>query len=93
MTEVTPFSNKYDVYSAYLKKNTTCSVSRKPVFNTGKVQIGLRYEAPNHAQMTRDEERIQAALLRLDDRNWTAADLALYFVAAAAVAAILVWGR
>jgi hypothetical protein len=93
MIEVTPFSNKYDVYCVYLKKNTTGSVSRKPVFNTGKVQIGLRYEAPNHAQMTRDEERIQAALLRLDDRNWTAADLALYFVAAAAVAAIFVWGR
>jgi hypothetical protein len=93
MIKVTPLFNQYDVYSDYLKKKATCSVSRKPVFNTGKVQIGLLYEAPNHLEMTRDEERIQAALLRLDDRNWTAADLALYFVAAAAVAAILVWGR
>lgn len=60
----------------------------KDVYNTGKVKIGLAYEPPTRVELSLDEERIQAALLR----NRTDADsrsslfTAIITIAAAAAA-------
>jgi hypothetical protein len=36
----------------------------KHVYNTGKVQIGLAYERPQHFEQSLDMERLQKGLLR-----------------------------
>jgi hypothetical protein len=36
----------------------------KHVYNTGKVQIGLAYERPQHFEQSLDMERLQRALLK-----------------------------
>lgn len=38
-------------------------------YNTGKVKIGLAYEPPRQAELTRDELHIQSALLGLHDNT------------------------
>jgi hypothetical protein len=38
-------------------------------YNTGKVLIGVRYVVPSNRRMSRDEERMQAALLGLREKS------------------------
>ena len=49
----------------------------KHVYNTGKVQIGLRYEKPKNYTISRDMENLQRGLLesRLERRAEAAAYL------------------
>lgn len=58
----------------------------KPVFNTGKVLVGIRYEPPKNYWISQDMERLQRALLarRSRDPRPTKA-----WVATAAVAGLL----
>jgi hypothetical protein len=39
-------------------------LNRPLPFNTGKVQIGVRYEPPRRCEMSRDMERLQDGLLQ-----------------------------
>ena len=52
-------------------------------FNTGKVQIGIRYEPPRRYEMSRDMETLQRKLLeeRLGRRATAASAIVLYIAA------------
>jgi hypothetical protein len=60
----------------------------KHVYNTGKVQIGLRYEKPKNYTTSRDMERLQRGLLeeRLGKRANAAAIVVIYVFALVSVA-------
>jgi hypothetical protein len=60
----------------------------KHVYNTGKVQIGLRYEKPKNYTISRDMENLQRGLLeeRLGKRANAAAIVVLYVFALVSVA-------
>lgn len=77
-----------DVYTVNCPHNATHSV-RVPPFNTGKVLIGARYQAPFKLTYSRQEERLQRALLsdpeelrqqRLDRWLYAMAVVALFVV-------------
>jgi len=59
---------------------------KTPPYNTGKVKIGLAYQPPVNQDYSVHAERLQSALLdkrtHTERRADTAADLALYVVAA-----------
>lgn len=81
-------STRDDVYSVYSSTNAISSV-RVPPYNTGKVLIGARYQAPTKLTYSRQEERLQRALLadpeelrqqRLDRWLYAMAVVALFVV-------------
>ena len=65
----------------------------KDVYNTGKVKIGERYEAPARYTASQDMERLQSALLGAKSHDWSGIIIAS--VCSLAVLAILIpfWSR
>jgi hypothetical protein len=43
--------------------------TKTPPYNTGKIKIGLTYEAPRHSNMSDDESHLQNVLLGLHDNT------------------------
>lgn len=76
---------EYDVYTDYLRANTTHGVGLK-CYNTGKVLIGSRYQPPAYREESAHMLRLQRGLLeeRTERRTVAASDLALYLVGAIA---------
>lgn len=81
-------SMRDDVYSVNSSKNTRSS-SRVPPYNTGKVLIGLTYQPPTRLTYSRQEERLQRALLA-DPEELRHQRLDRWLYAIAAVALIVV---
>lgn len=58
----------------------------KHVYNTGKVQIGLRYEKPKNYTISRDMENLQRGLLEAKlERRAHAAMVMVYVIAIVSV--------
>ena len=58
----------------------------KHVYNTGKVQIGLRYEKPKNYTISRDMENLQRGLLESKlERRAQAAMVMVYVIAIVSV--------
>jgi hypothetical protein len=58
----------------------------KHVYNTGKVQIGLRYEKPKNYTISRDMENLQRGLLEAKlERRAQAALVMVYVIAIVSV--------
>lgn len=81
-------STRDDVYRVNSSTNAISSV-RVPPYNTGKVLIGARYQPPSKLTYSRQEERLQSALLadpeelrqqRLDRWLYAVAVVALFVV-------------